>query len=172
MDLAGFIAGYTSADESRIRFDWNGQHAEGFVDRNMVFREHVREAVLAKVSAAPLELVRDLYRAETEFSREAWCIVKNVSVLAEELLRRGGVVYLDDYLKGKFQSFDANLGSAFNYDLPLAQAMLSEVRARLAALPDSPKARLWQLGEELFARWVADCKQRPAEPEESDDANH
>jgi hypothetical protein len=164
VDVAAFIAGYTSADEGRVRFDWNGQHAEGFVDRNMAFREPVRVAVLADVSAAPLELVRDLFRAETECSREAWGIVEDVSVLAEELLRRGGPSYLDDYLAGKFQSFDANLGSAFAYDLPLARTMLAEVRSRLAASPDSPKAGLWQAGEELFARWVADCEQRHAEP--------
>lgn len=164
VDVAAFIAGYTPADEARIRFDWNGKHAEEFVDRNIGFREPIREAVLADVSAAPLELVRDLFRAETQFSREAWCIVDGVSVLGESLIRRGGTAYLDDYLEGKFQSFDASLGSAFEYDLPLARAMLAEVRSRLAASPNSPKARLWQGGEELFAQWVADCEQRHAEP--------
>ncbi len=164
MDIAAFIARYTSADEARIRFDWNGKHANGFVDRNREFRQPVREAVLADVSAAPLELVRDLFRAETQSSREAWCIVKGVGVLAEALLRRGGTLYLDDYLEGKFQSFDANLGSAFEGDLPLARAMLAEVRLLLASSPDSAKARIRQAGEELFAHWVADCEQRQAEP--------
>lgn len=164
VDIAAFIAGYTPADEARIRFDWNGKHANGFVDRNREFRQPVREAVLADVSAAPLDLVRDLFRAETEFSREAWCIVKGVSVLAEALLRRGGPLYLDDYLEGKFQSFDANLGSAFEYDLPLARTMLAEVRSLLALSPTSAKTRTRQAGEELFAYWVADCEQRQAEP--------
>ena len=164
MDVAAFIAGYTSADEARIRFDWNGQHSEGFVDRNMEVREPVLEAVLADVSAVPLELIRDLFRAETRFSREAWCIVDGVSALAEALLRRGGPAYLDDYLEGKFQSFDASLGSAFEYDLPLARALLAEARTRLASSPDSPRAQLWQAGEELFTRWVADCEQSPAAP--------
>ncbi len=160
MDVTAFIRNYTAVDEAQIRFDWNGRHAEGFVDSNMRFRQLVREAVLADVPSTALELIRDLFRAETQFSREAWCIESGVNVLAEALLRRGGVVYLDDFLDGKFQSFDASLGSAFEYDLPLARAMLAEVRSRLAASPDSPKARLWRGGEELFAGWVDDCERR------------
>src|SRR5215216_2338810 len=111
-DLSAFIASYTSADEPRIRFDWNGKHADEVVDRNSEFRAAVRQAVLANPLAAPLELIRDLYRAETQYSREAWGIVPGVNVLAEQLLRRGGATYLDDFLEGKFQSFDASLGSA------------------------------------------------------------
>jgi hypothetical protein len=168
-DVVEFIRSYTSADEPRIRFDWNGQHAEGFVDRNMEFRTAVRESVLANVSAAPLALVRDLFRAETQCSREAWGIVEGVGILAENLLRRGGLADLDEYLEGKFQSFDASLGSAFEYDLPLAQAMLAEVRERLQSSLDSPKMRLWRSGEELFAGWVAACEQSQAEPDAAPD---
>ncbi|MCE9544159.1 MAG: hypothetical protein K8T25_01345 [Planctomycetia bacterium] len=164
VDVAEFIRSYiSSTDEPRIRFDWNGKHAEEFVDSNMAFRDVIREAVLVDVSAAPLDLVRDLFRAETQCSREAWGIVDGVGALAEPLLRRGGSAYLDDYLQGKFQSFDASLGSAFEYDLPLARSMLAEVRECLRSSPDSPKARLWRSGEELFAGWVTDCEQRQAE---------
>ena len=85
-------------------------------------------------------------------------------MLAEALLRRGGSAFLDDYLEGKLQSFDASLGSAFEYDLPLARAMLAEVRERLRSSPDSARAQLWRGGEELFAGWVADCERRRAEP--------
>src|SRR5258708_40195763 len=130
-EVTAFIASYRSEDEPRIRSDWNGKHAGEFADRNMQFRSAVLAAVLADVSAAPLELVRDLFRAETQCSREAWGIVDGVGVLAETLLRRGGVQYLDDFLEGKFQSFDASLGSAFKADRPLALAMLDAVRDRL-----------------------------------------
>jgi len=161
-DVAKFVTNYSGADEDRIRFDWNGKHAEEFVDRNMDFRESVREAVLENVSSAPLVLVRDLFRAETQFSREAWGIVDGVWELAECLLRRGGTAYLDDYLEGKHQSFDASLGSAFEYDLPLAQAMLAAVQHRLRSFPDSPKVPLWRSGEQLFSEWVADCERKKA----------
>jgi hypothetical protein len=159
-DLTEFIRSYTSAKEPRICFDWNGKHSEDFEDRNMEFRDAVREAVLADVSAAPLELVRDLFRAETRCSREAWGIVAGVSILAQNLLRRGGVTYLADYLEGKFQSFDASLGCAFSYDLPLALALLAEVRERIRCSPESPLSGLWRSGEELFTSWVADCEKR------------
>jgi hypothetical protein len=163
--VSEFIRSYSSSvGEPRIRFDWNGKHADGFVDCNMEFRNAIREAVLADIAAAPLQLVRDLFRAETQCSREAWGIVDGVGMLAEALLRRGGPAYLDDYLEGKFHSFDASLGSAFEYDLPLAHAMLAEVRERLRSSPGSPRARLWRGGEDLFAKWVADCEQRTAKP--------
>jgi len=157
-EVTAFIANYSSSDESRIRFDWNGKHAADFVDRNMEFRESVREAVLEDVSSAPLELVRDIFRAETRCSKEAWCIVKGVGVLAEALLRRGGTLYLDDYLEGKFQSFDASLGSAFKVDLPLAHAMLCAVRQRIQSMPGSAMIDLWRAGEELFLGWIEGFK--------------
>jgi hypothetical protein len=163
-DVAAFIASYNSTNERRIRFDWNGKHAEEFVDRNLEFRAVVREAVLADVSAAPLELVRDLFRAETQCSREAWGIVDRVDILAESLLRRGGTQYLDDFLDGKFQSFDASLGSVFAVDLPLAESMLAAVRQRLQSAPESPRIELWRAGESLFLDWVAGCQQRAVEP--------
>lgn len=118
-DIAAFIARYTADDEKRIRFDWNGKHAEEFADRNLEFRAAVRETVLAEVTAGPLKLVRDLFRAETQYSREAWSIAVGVSALAEDLLRRGGTRYLADFLEGKFQSFGVSLGSAFVVDQPL-----------------------------------------------------
>lgn len=160
IDVLTFIERYTPADEHRIRFDWNGKHAEEFVDHNMEFRDVVRETVLTNLVTTPIELIRDLFRAETEFSREAWCIADGVGDLAESLLRRGGVQYLDDYLDGRFQSFDASLGSAFDVDLPLAQTMLAAVRERLQSRPDSPRAELWRAGEELFVDWVASCNRK------------
>ena len=63
-EVSEFIRSYSSSSgELRIGFDWNGKHAEEFVDCNMEFRNSIREAVLANIAAAPLELVRDLFRA-------------------------------------------------------------------------------------------------------------
>ncbi len=161
-DVTEFIASYASADESFIRFEWNGEHAEKFVDNNHAFRNTIREAVLANVSVAPLELIRDLFRAETQYSREAWCIVGNVNVLAESLLRRGGTEYLDDFLEGKYQSFDASLGSSFEIDKSLAESMLKALQERLHQFPQSPKIELWRTGENFFLEWVDPAsKQKP-----------
>ena len=159
-DIPGFIASYRSAnDEGRICFAGNGRDAEEFLDRNAAFREQVLDVVLQDISLAPLELVRDLFRAETQCSREAWGIVDGVGLLAENMLRRGGVPFLNDYLEGKFQSFDAHIGSAFTADLPLATTMLNEVRQRLQHSPAAPQAPLWQAGEELFLGWIANLKE-------------
>ena len=157
-DEADFIRAYTSADEARIRFEWNGKHSEEFVDRNMDFREMVREAVLENVTAAPLELVRDLFRAETQCSREAWGIAYGANKLAESLVRRGGDRYLDDFLEGKFQSFDASMGSVFEVDQALAMNLLNVVRQRLQSSPNSPRAELWRAGEQLFLDWIGNCR--------------
>ena len=149
-DIRAFISNYQPSDEVRIKFDWNGKHAEDFRDGNQEFRGKVRKAVIDDVSAAPVILVRDLFRAETKWAVQAWGVVEGVDVLAEGLLRRGGTAYLDDFLEGKYSCFDANLGSAFPWDRQLLTTMLNEVRVRLAADPTSPKAGLWRQGERLF----------------------
>jgi hypothetical protein len=161
-DVVDFIANYDSSRESRISFNWNGKHDDDFIDSNAEFRALLLEKVLLDISSAPILLIRDLFRAETRCSRVDQGIVDGVYELAESLLRRGGVDYLDDYLEGKFQSFDASCGSAFEYDLPLAETMLEEVRNRLRSHPDSPQVPLWRSGEDLFFSWVTDCKKRPA----------
>jgi hypothetical protein len=161
--IRSFIRGYKPADERRIRFQWNGKHADEFVDENLAFREAVKERVLDDLDSAPLQLVCDLYRAETQFSREAWCIDGDVARLAEHLLRRGGDRFIEDYIEGKYQSFDASLGTAFEVDLPLAERLLQAVRDRLrtAAALSEDRRRLLRLGEETFQEWVAKCRQGP-----------
>jgi hypothetical protein len=154
IDVRRFIAEYTPADERFIRFDWNGKPPDEFEDRNLKFREAVFEAVLDNLEDAPILLVRDLYRAETEFSSEAWCISGDVGRLAEHLLRRGDDQFIEDFLEGKFQSFDAHLGTGFPVDLPLAEHLLGVVRSRLQSETDAEGLELLRSGEELFKDWV------------------
>jgi hypothetical protein len=151
-EIRAFISGYQLHDLARIQFKWNGKHSEEFRDENEAFRSKVFAAVIDDIAAAPIILVRDLFCAETQWAVEAWCIKEDVDVLAKNLLRRGGTIYLDDYLEGKYACFDANLGTAFGWDRTLLTTLLDEVRARLAANPSSPKADLWRQGEALFAR--------------------
>jgi hypothetical protein len=161
-DIVDFITNYDSSHESRICFNLDGTHNDDFIEINVEFRALVLEKVLADISSVSIVLIRDLFRAETRYSRLTQGIVDGVGELAESLLRRGGIDYLDNYLEGKFQSFDASCGSVFEYDLPLAETMLEEVRNRLDFYPDSPQVTLWHCGEDLFLSWVADCKKRPA----------
>ena len=77
-ELMRFIADYKSEEEQHIRFQWNGKHGAEFRDWNYEFRKEVFAAVLQNLHAAPLGLVRDLYLAETQYSREAWGIDRRV----------------------------------------------------------------------------------------------
>lgn len=59
-----FITLY-EGDNRRIRFAWNGKHADDFEDANETFRAAVLARLLAHPELAPLPLVRDVFVAET-----------------------------------------------------------------------------------------------------------
>jgi hypothetical protein len=154
-NIQAFIEHYTSVDEACIRFDWNGQHSDGFVDANLEFRQAVLNIVLQDTTVISIELIRDLFQAETKFSREAWGASPKLGRLAEALLRQGGTTYIEDFLVGKYRSFDTYCATAFKPDLELAETMLNAARDRLKELPeDSPEAKRWRGGEELFLSWI------------------
>lgn len=152
-----FIADYTPSDEQFLCFRWNGKHGDDFEDENRLFREAIWEAVVDDLDSAPLELVRDLYRAETRCSKEAWCIAGDIDQLAEHLLRRGKDQFVEDFIEGKYQSFDASIGTAFEVDLPLAEHLLRVVQERLRSATDEDRIRLLRVGEETFQEWVTEC---------------
>ena len=110
------------------------------------------EVVLQQPDAAPLSLVRDLFRAETEFSREAWCIDNRVITLAEIMLTRGGRASLMDFLQGKCQSFDASMAcGCIRIDRRLAEDLLDEATRLLRKCGDDRERKLLETGRETFA---------------------
>jgi len=154
-ELKSFIVGYTPDDEALIRFDWNGAHGDGLRDSNYEFRKEVLTEALAYLGGVPIELVRDLYRAETEFSKEAWCVDMRVSQLAKHLLYEGGDHFVADYLEGKYQSFDSSrAAAAFRVDREMAEHLLSVAQERLRSESSGTRRLLWQAGVETFQRWV------------------
>ena len=151
-DLSRFIASYTDADEPRIAFAWNGKHAKDFRDANNDFRKAVLGAVFKEAAAAPLALIRDLFCAETEYSREAWGIDNRVIALAEIMLARCGRAALMDFLRGKCQSFDASMAcGAVRIDQQLAAELLDEAERRLAESTDDRERHLLKVGQKVFA---------------------
>jgi hypothetical protein len=151
-DLSHFIASYTDADEHRIRFAWNGKHADEFSDANYDFRKKVLEAVLQQPDAAPLSLVRDLFRAETELSREVWCVDNRVATLAEIMLTRGGRASLIEFLRGKCQSFDASMAcGGIRIDRRLAKDLHDEATRLLRKCNDDRERKLLEVGRVTFA---------------------
>lgn len=153
-ELEAFVSNYKSKDASRICFAWNGKHADLFEDANGLFREGVKQYVLANIELAPLELVRDLFQAETSQSRESWGIGQGVAIFAERLLRKDPESFLEDYLIGKFQSFDASCGSAFPVDTDLANRLNKIVQQRLSQNLEKDRRKLLEAGNDLIQSWL------------------
>jgi hypothetical protein len=159
---ADFIARYDPArDRARVAFAWNGKHADDFRDANQEFRRQVVRAALRDVSRVPVELVRDLYDAETAWAKEAWGVDhRAVSTFARELLTRGGAAFVEDYLAGKVgRGMDASMSAHFECPRQLAQQLLAEVVARLAAGAEGERLRLLEAGRDIFRQWVEDARE-------------
>jgi hypothetical protein len=73
--------------------------------------------VVYDLQVAPDMLVRDLFLAVTKCSKEAWSIDIRASVLARTLLCRNPEKFLQDYMQGASQSFDAGMATGA-VDLP------------------------------------------------------
>ena len=154
-DCEDFIVTYDGSREGEIRFAWNGKHAADLRDANYQFRKQVLDAMITHLDRIDLRLVRDVLRAETQLSKEAWAIDNRVGKLAETLLKRGQATYVEDYLLARMQSFDAYLGCAtFEIDLNLARDLLRTVEGRLISETDEAKKRLWTFGKDTFEKWV------------------
>lgn len=106
-ELPAFVSSYKEPDRQQLQFDWNGKHADEFIDANLQFRRQVLDYVLGNINAVPLELIRDLLDAETQFAKEAWGVHMGVSALAEALLLRGRATYLTDYVDAMGRGMDA-----------------------------------------------------------------
>jgi hypothetical protein len=155
-----FCSRYTSArDRARISFAWNGKHADQFEDANFRFRQRVLKVVLADLHRAPIELVRELYDAETAWAKEAWGVnLQAVRALAEELLTRGGTEFVEDFLAGKFgRGMDASGAAYFQCPRELAERLLAEVERRLAVGAEGDRRKLLEAGRAVFREWVEDA---------------
>jgi hypothetical protein len=156
-DVSEFVVGYVSArDRARVTFAWNGEHADRFHDTNEAFRERVLERALKDLDTVPLDLVRDLYDAETAWASQAWCVnAEAVSALARELLTRGGPDFVEDFLAGKVgRGMDAHCAAYFDCSRQLADRLLAEVERRLAAGAEGHQRALLEAGRDIFRWWV------------------
>ncbi|HEY1188819.1 MAG TPA: hypothetical protein VGE74_14285 [Gemmata sp.] len=154
--LDDFATFYTPAlDRARAAFAWTGGHADAFLDTNEPFRRQVLDLVLPNLGAAPIELVRDLYDAETAWAEQAWCVqAETARALAEELLTRGGPEFVEDFLQGKFRGMDAAGAAYFECPRELAQRLLAEVDRRLAEGAEGPHRTRLEAGRDVFRWWT------------------
>jgi len=110
-EIIAFVHAYGPSDLGRIRFDWNGKHADELRDPNMGLRCAVCEEAVKDFSKASDQLIRDLYIELARASKETWSVYKNFHLFAQELLDRGVTKYLLDYAEGAMMSFDTMLAS-------------------------------------------------------------
>jgi hypothetical protein len=138
-----FIDNYAADDFPKIKFDWNGKHADHFVDKNIDFRNQVCEQVLNQLDKAKLELIRDLYLEEANCAKEAWGVSKRFKLLGQELIKGGKSEYIMDYLTGASRSMDTNMMSAdIQIDKAQAKELYDYLKERLKTEKDEFNKKL------------------------------
>lgn len=157
-NIEEYICNYAS-DDTDILFNWNGKHSNEFEDRNYQFCRLVIVQVLQQSDIAPLSLLRDLFRAETLFAKETWCVNKCVSTLASLMLSRGKIKVIDDFIDGRYRSFDTYCEcSRINISVALAEEIRAELLRRLTAGTDTSSREVLQSQIDFFA-WIAEKSQ-------------
>jgi len=110
------------------------------------------EVALNNLENTPIDLFRDLFVAETEFSAEAWCVDCRVHRLAELMLIGSGSKYLKDFIEGKRQSFDT-YHECGRVRLPREMTLqfLEECKQQLNSKLSEEEILLWEHGVEFFS---------------------
>ncbi|RKP44060.1 hypothetical protein D7Z26_26990 [Cohnella endophytica] len=133
MELLSFSTGYDVSNRNHIIFDWNGKHANEFVDSNQQFRRNIIKFVIENDQLFfPIELYRDLFLEEAKWSVQAWSVGIDFHKLGEKLIRYGKDKFLNDFLIGAFSSFDTYCSSRMmNLKRFEIEAVLEELKKRI-----------------------------------------
>jgi hypothetical protein len=154
-ELAEFVRGYGPGHLGRIRFAWNGKHADEFVDANEDFRASVVEYVRERPGEASAELLADLFKEGASWAREAWCSPHGFEEVAAALLARRGEDALPDFSWGFLQSFDT-FGACHHMTLEPILARRLQRAAEDGASVAAPEARPgWEAMRDLFSKLAA-----------------
>jgi hypothetical protein len=127
-EIQTFAKNYTDKDFDRIKFDWNGKHADHFEDKNIDFRMQLCETIKNDFSYSSDKLILDLYLELSKCAKETWSVYNSFHLFADELLERGGIKYFDEYLEGASKSMDTNLSSG---RLDLSKERVSEILSHI-----------------------------------------
>lgn len=151
IQLKEFIEEYSDESHSKIAFAWNGLHADQFQDDNIDFRQDVIHYILANPVGVPTLLIRDLFSAEADFAKEAWCVDNSFQKLGELLLTYGGIEYINDFLSGYIACFDTYCAChMMELDLITLHAMQTGIDQRIHKTHDNQQMELYEVGKELF----------------------
>ena len=153
IELQTFTENYSSQDFDKIKFDWNGQHAEKFRDNNFDYRMQLCEFLIPQINTVKLDLIRDLYIELSKWAKEAWCVYGKYHLLAQQLLVRGGTDYILDYLNGATQCFDTLLASGrVSLTKEQNQNLLDYINDNLKTTTDESQRNLLQVGKDRFEK--------------------
>lgn len=151
-ELKSFANNYSQADFDKIKFDWNGKHADEFSDPNYDFRMQLCMEIKDDLDNYSLELIKDLYSEVFACAKETWGIAMWASKFAEALLEKGGTEVFDIYMKGAIGSMDAGMASG---NISLSPARASEIYDYVKKLcSESPEnAKRYEFMEQRF-KWL------------------
>jgi hypothetical protein len=132
-DIVEFIARYTEADEVHVAFSWNGKHASEFRDANQAFRWLVVRECVRNPGVVPAGLLEALFRADSEWSAQAWGAPHHFAQLGAALLEHGKHRPIEAFARGCASCFDT-WGACHNMDLPPSVVELVYIAAKEALL--------------------------------------
>jgi hypothetical protein len=139
MDPKAFISEYSADQVSHIAFASNGEVGSKLVDRNAENRRAIAKLVIQSPSLASDLLIRDLYDAETNYSKASFSVYHQlVLVLAQELLARGGEANWSCYLRCVMRAQDSYMSSqCVALEKPAAEAAVAYIDRMLAELGEA-----------------------------------
>ncbi|KRF31634.1 hypothetical protein [Paenibacillus sp. Soil787] len=156
MDLLSFSTGYKINNRNLILFDWNGKHANEFVDSNQQYRRSIIKFVIENEQIFfPVELIRDLFLEEAKWSVQAWSVEFDFHKLGEKLIRYGKDKFLNDFLVGAFSSFDTYCSSRMmNLQRFEIESVIEELKKRIKDPESKDYKDKYESGIELFESYL------------------
>ncbi|MDR2224361.1 MAG: hypothetical protein LBE34_16740 [Flavobacteriaceae bacterium] len=107
-----FIDNYSANEKHHLEVAWNGKFGAKFKDENYFFRLQVAEAVCERIETVNIDLIHELFMTLGRVAQLNFSVYKNYHMLTQELLERGGHIYLFDYVCVAHISFDTFLSTA------------------------------------------------------------
>jgi hypothetical protein len=152
-DKSSFIATYSTAEQPRVAFAWNGKHAAEFVDANQEFRWSIVEHCLANPSDPSPLLLAHLFIADAAWSTQAWGSPRHFAQLGALLLERGEANALASFAEGFVRSFDT-FGACHAMSLPpqLLTRLSTATCAELATANDESIVKRLTAARDLFVK--------------------
>lgn len=111
-DFQCFVDNYSADDKVWLDVEWNGKFGSNFHDENYCFRLQIADLVCGQLDQVDLSLIHDLFISLGKVAQLNFQVYSKYHLLSQELLERGGHIYLFDYVCVAHISFDTFLSTA------------------------------------------------------------